>query len=490
MALKFGTSGVRGLVTEMTDRECYLYSRAFARHLAARSEARKISVAGDYRRSTPRIMRSVCTALAHEEFEVENCGFIPTGAVTARGIAAGRGSVMVTGSHIPDDRNGIKFNMPWGEVLKADETEISVGYVELKKQDLTGPEGSPLFGSGGDFASGVACEVGGVDASARDDYSRRYVEFFPAGCLAGLKVVVYQHSSVARELIPEVLGALGAETVCVGWSDTFVPVDTEAVQEPERLASWTAEHGAVLVSADGDGDRPLIVDENGRIIRGDVLGIIVADFLGADCVCTPVSCNTALERCGRFKSVRRTRIGSPYVIEAMAEAIEDGFETVVGYEANGGFMTATDISISGAETVLKALPTRDALLPIICALVAGKRAGSVAALTDGLPDRFSASGLLRQFPSEAGGAVVERFRKEGAALAREFFGEVFGAVASIDFTDGARMTFETGDIVHLRPSGNAPEFRCYTESDSEAKAAENNDRVLSILRNTIRPMFL
>jgi phosphomannomutase len=43
------------------------------------------------------------------------------------------------------------------------------------------------------------------------------------------------------------------------------------------------------------------------------------------------------------------------------------------------------------------------------------------------------------------------------------------------------MTFEGSDVVHLRPSGNAPEFRCYTESSTEERAEENNGKALGIV---------
>ena len=52
------------------------------------------------------------------------------------------------------------------------------------------------------------------------------------------------------------------------------------------------------------------------------------------------------------------------------------------------------------------------------------------------------------------------------------FGDAFGSVSKIDQTDGLRITFESNEILHLRPSGNAPEFRCYNESDSPERVAE------------------
>ncbi len=128
MPLKFGTSGVRGLVTNMTDEECYLYSKAFIEHLKTKTSPKVISLSGDFRSSTPRIKNAVAFAIREEGLDLDNCGDIPTGALTFHGIQEGRASIMVTGSHIPDDRNGIKFNMPWGEILKEDEIEISRRY--------------------------------------------------------------------------------------------------------------------------------------------------------------------------------------------------------------------------------------------------------------------------------------------------------------------------------------------------------------------------
>jgi phosphomannomutase len=298
-----------------------------------------------------------------------------------------------------------------------------------------------------------------------------------------MKLVFYQHSAVNREIMPNILEQMGAEVALVGFSKTFVPVDTEAVDEPERLADWVREHTAdALVSADGDADRPLVVDEQGKVVRGDVLGILVSRFLGVDSVSVPVSCNSALERSGRFANVSRTRIGSPYVIESMNEAIGAGYQTVVGYEANGGFLTGTDITNTDTGAVLPALPTRDAALPVIAVLLASlRRGGTLSDLVSELPPIFTASGLLRGFPNESGKALVEKFRKEGTEFATATFSADFGAVDSIDFTDGARITFQSGDIVHLRPSGNAPEFRCYTESSSEDQAIHNNDIALKIV---------
>jgi phosphomannomutase len=165
----------------------------------------------------------------------------------------------------------------------------------------------------------------------------------------------------------------------------------------------------------------------------------------------------------------------------MNEAVARGGRVVAGYEANGGFLTATDITDSQTGATLPALPTRDAALPIIAVLLSAGRSGkTLSRLVAELPARFTASGLLRDFPNEQGRALVEKFRDAGAAFATEVFSGEFGEVASLDFTDGARVTFASGDVVHVRPSGNAPEFRVYTESSTEEEAIANNEKALGI----------
>jgi phosphomannomutase len=60
-----------------------------------------------------------------------------------------------------------------------------------------------------------------------------------------------------------------------------------------------------------------------------------------------------------------------------------------------------------------------------------------------------------------------------------------GGVKNIDQTDGLRVTFESGDIVHLRPSGNAPELRCYAEADSAGRAKKLCDECLDSVQSTL-----
>ena len=475
----FGTSGARGLVADMTDRVCYAYTLGFLQYLAAQGDVTPgspVAIAGDYRSSTPRIMGAAAMAIEALGYEPVNCGFIPTPALTLYGINHAIPSLMVTGSHIPDDRNGIKFNRPDGEILKSDEAAIRSQQVEIP---------ADLFSHDGMLK--IAVTLPHENPDAHQTYVRRYLEFFPEAVLQGCKIGLYEHSSVARQMMGEVLEGLGADVTRLNRSEAFIPVDTEAVrpEDIELAREWALTHKFdAIISADGDGDRPLISDEQGNWLRGDVAGVLCAKYLQAKCVVTPVSSNSVVEKGGWFDRVDRTRIGSPYVIEAMQTALKEGCQNVVGYEANGGFLSATDIERGGGR--LSALPTRDALIVPLAVLLLAKEAGSsISQLLMQLPQSFTHSDRLKNFPTELSHNRIAalssgNFDQDKQAV-EAIFGEEFGRVESFDMTDGLRITFESDEVVHLRPSGNAPELRCYTEASSAQRAAEMNQTSMKIL---------
>ena len=478
----FGTSGARGLVTAMTDRVCFAYTQAFLQHLTNIGQfapGAHVAIAGDLRPSSPRIMAACAAAIRHMGGMVDNCGFVPSPAVAGYGFAQGIPSLMVTGSHIPDDRNGIKFNRTDGEVLKSDEQGIRAQSVEL-------PD---IFDDAGMIRDAQALPEM-IDVATA--YVARYVDFFGDEALKGLTLGVYQHSAVGRDIVTALVKALGAEAVALGRSDRFIPVDTEAVRpEDQALAKqWAAEHKLdAILSTDGDSDRPLLADETGVWMRGDVLGILCARALGIKAVATPVSCNSAVELSGLFDAVRRTRIGSPFVIEAMNALAAEGQESVCGYEANGGFLLATPVTVAGRT--LGALPTRDAVLPILATLVDARRQGvALSALLAQLPERYTFSERLQNYPTAQSQALIAHLEEgsEADILARltAMFGGIAGKTDGIDRTDGLRIHFAGGDIVHLRPSGNAPELRCYTESDTAERAAAINRQALAVVREQDR----
>jgi phosphomannomutase len=475
----FGTSGARGLAEHMTDRVCYAYTAAFIQYLEEKRELNGggiIAVGGDLRASTGRIMKAAARAVLERGYTPRCCGRLPSPTLANYGILKGIPTIMVTGSHIPEDRNGIKYTKREGEILKDDEAGI-------RRQEIAVSPG--LFDNRGMFTSDQTDMAS--DPEAIDLYVDRYLRFFSPDALQGKRIGVYQHSAVGRDLMVTILSGLGAEVTPLGISDKFVPVDTEAIR-PEDVAAarkWSEDYRFdAIVSTDGDSDRPLISDEKGNWLRGDVAGILCSAYFGADGVATPVSCNSAVEKCGFFQRVYRTRIGSPYVIEGMEQALRDGFQRVVGYEANGGFLSASDMEFAGR--ILTALPTRDAvILHIAIILLSIQRQTPISQLVAELPRRFTYSNRLKDFPTEKSRARLNELHTgdtlRDRASIEAVFGRYFGPVASIDATDGLRITFKNDEIVHLRPSGNAPEFRCYNEAATEVRAMEMNHICMEIM---------
>jgi phosphomannomutase len=270
-----------------------------------------------------------------------------------------------------------------------------------------------------------------------------------------------------------------------------------------------------VISMDGDSDRPLVLGVDTKMSRvkffgGDLVGMVAAEYLGADAVVVPISCNDGIDR-GSLASVLepKTRIGSPYVIAGMEAAGRKNRKVICGWEANGGFLTGSDIQRKGR--VLKALPTRDAILPILCTLFSAAEQGlSLSELYDELPRRFSRAALLKQFPRAVSERIVGRFspaapgvqdvsfrpgktivtdcagRELQTAMARPqefeairtdlqtfFTPELgFNPIAKLNYTDGVRVVFENADVAHLRPSGNADELRIYAVADSQERAEQ------------------
>lgn len=446
MAPKFGTSGLRGLVTELTPDLVADHIRAF---LAACPVGTGLFVGRDLRPSSPALAEVVIEVARAEGFDVTDCGDVPTPALALAAMGAGAAAVMVTGSHIPADRNGLKFYVPEGEITKADEGAILAG---LGRPARNGRRGGLV-------------RVGGAGLA----WVARYARAFGSAALAGRRVGVWAHSAVSRDLLADAMRALRADVVMVGRSDIFVPVDTEAVPDEARaaIAAWVAEHGLdALVSTDGDGDRPLLADDRGRVIAGDILGQITARVVGADTIVTPVTSNSGAEASGRFARVIRTKVGSPFVIAGMEGAVREGGERrVAGYEANGGFLLGFDAELVAP---LPRLMTRDSLLPLLATLTAAK-GGTVSELIDREPPRFTAADRIEGIPTERSAALVARLATEGQA-ARELLAAVGEAPDRAETVDGLRLVCASGSVVHLRPSGNAPELRVYVEAGSDSRA--------------------
>ncbi len=496
--LGFGTSGRRGLIRDLTPLEIYInvsaeieYLRGLAPTDGGIRSGDEFFLARDLRPSSEGICKVIQQTVRAAGMHPVNMGAIPTPALTAFALERQRGSIMVTGSHIPFDRNGYKLNTSRGELLKQHESPINALVATVRERIYREAAADSLFTSDGALREQPA-ELEPESAEASTAWVKRYTGFFGTSALAGKRILVYQHSAVGRDILVEILRLLGAEAVPMGRSDSFVPIDTENIgsaelAEIQQLAAAAGPAFAV-VSLDGDSDRPLMLapdPQSGalRFFNGDLVGMIVARYLKADAAVVPISCNDAIDR-GELAAVvqPKTRIGSPWVIAGMQTAIAQGKTLVCGWEANGGFLLGS--AVTGKNGSLRPLATRDAFLPLLAVLsAAAERGATVAGLFDGLPARFSQAGLLRDFPRSAGMSIVRelnaatshRFHHsyEIAELLNRIFTaeDGFSSIVRVDYTDGVRIHFTNGDIAHIRPSGNANELRVYAVADSPDRAS-------------------
>lgn len=526
VVLGFGTSGRRGLLKDLTQLEIYINALAEIEYLKTLSradggvrEGEAFYFAADLRPSSTRLDESGRGELAQAIFRaIQDAGLtptylgqIPTPALTAFAIGRGKGSIMVTGSHIPFDRNGYKTNTSIGELLKHHELPIGAFVSAVRQRLYSEAFETSLFDAFGMFKSGSA-PLPEPLIEARQEYLSRYLDFFGQNALLGLHVLVYQHSAVGRDLVPSILEALGAKVEVAGRSEIFVPIDTENIDASclETIQGFLdrlrheGHHFDAVVSTDGDSDRPLILGVNpesgqARFFGGDLVGMVAADYLEPDAVVVPISTNDAIDRGSLVPALEaKTRIGSPFVIQGMLDALAKGRKKVVGWEANGGFLTGSELAMAGRR--LAPLPTRDAVLPILAVLARSvAKAKRLEALFSELPPRFSRAALLKNFPRAKSQDILKKLRPFGedqirvgfegmtaknpafrdlVTLLATYFPQTqgFGPVLGIDYTDGARIYFEGGDVAHLRPSGNADELRIYAVADSQERA----DRIAAL----------
>jgi phosphomannomutase len=536
--LQFGTSGRRGELVHLTQLEVFINAVAEIEFLQSLSKSEggivkgdKFYFASDLRPSSSQYLsefkgrgelaQAIKLAIRYSGMVPVNQGMIPTPALTHFALTQGKGSIMVTGSHIPFDRNGYKVNTSKGELLKRHEGPINEKVKEVRKRFYQQNFSDSLFNADGLLKAGSRNLPEALNEAATL-YIERYTRFFGSEALSGLKLLVYQHSAVGRDLLVEILEKLGAEVVAAGRSESFVPIDTENMDDAQLAliqalydeASRVHGNFDAVVSTDGDSDRPLIlgVDRKTSKVKffgGDLVGMLTAELLSADAVVVPISCNDGIDRSSLASITEpKTRIGSPFVIAGMEKALAAGKTAVCGWEANGGFLTGSDIAKDGK--VLRALPTRDAVLPIVAILYLSRREGlPLIDIFSRLPKRYSRAALIKQFPRATALAMVKTLSPADEAVKQVIFedsadpifkndnnqiiqadsaqiesmaetkhclesvfsqADGFGLIAWLNFTDGIRICFKNGDIAHLRPSGNADELRIYAVADSQTRA--------------------
>lgn len=336
----FGTDGVRGLANSwpMTADMALKLGAAAGRHFRRDGQNRhRVVIGKDTRLSGYMIENALTAGLTSTGMNVLLLGPVPTPAVgrLTHSMRADLG-IMISASHNGYRDNGIKFFGPDGFKL-SDEAEQTIEVLVRQGVEPSHAE-----------------NIGRVKRV--DDGRHRYVEYlkttFPKGKrLNGLKIVVDCANGAAYRAAPELLWELGAEVIEVGTAPNGMNINLECGSTDTRTAALAVlENGADLgICLDGDADRVMIIDENGKVADGDqIMGLFAAQWAGrgrlrGGALVATVMSNLGLERFlqGRGIELLRTNVGDRYVVEAMRKG---------GYNLGGeqsGHIIMTDYATTG-----------------------------------------------------------------------------------------------------------------------------------------------
>lgn len=440
----FGTDGVRGRanVGKMTPDMVMRIGMSAGKYFRNGGGRHSVMIGKDTRLSGYMIEPALVAGFASVGMDVKLSGPLPTSGVSlmTRTLRCDLG-VMITASHNAFHDNGIKFFGPDGCKLGDDAEAAIESYMEDK------------------WKEGLAdsSELGRV--VRYEDMQARYIEIvkstFPKNMrLSGLKIVIDCANGAAYKTAPATLFELGADMVIpVGVSPDGTNINKECGStHTELLAETVVAHGAdVGIALDGDADRLIMCDENGRIIDGDQLLALIGTGwkakgqLAKPGIVATVMSNLGLERYleGESMNLIRTQVGDRHVAARMrAEGYNVGGE-------QSGHLLMTDFSPTGDGTM--------AALQVLAEIVRRDRpASEVLDLFEPVPQ------LLKNVPYE-GNSPMEH-------------PDVISAIAD------ATSEFGNSGRVLVRASGTEPLIRVMAEGDDLATVERITDALADVIR--------
>lgn len=440
----FGTSGIRGPAeTLFTNQFCFDLGRTFAKFLEKHQQFGSVAIGMDPRDSSERIKKAVAAGLVFEGREVLDEGVTPVPAMNYILIAGPNnlaGSIMISGSHIKRELNGIKFFAFKEEILKEHEKEIEEIYQQIKGQS----------------EYQVSLEKLQPDILAHTFYAGMLGKLANAP-YPSWKVIVDPGNGAQSLVMPKLLQDLGLVVHAVN-TDIQQPIltrdpEAEAKGEFVSLQNQVKKEKANLgIVYDSDGDRVTFIDEGGDFIPGDYIGTLLSSYSGSSVV-TPINTSQVVNQIGQ--KVYRTRVGSPFVVAKMKEV-----GATFGFEANGGGISAEIMmSRDGGSTTIKVLNLM-------------KQTGkSLKQLVGELP-RFYLYRTKVDCPWELDQKVLK--------AAKEKFKGI-----KIEELDGLKIWLDETTWILFRPSANAPEFRVFAEAKTQNQATQLGEDGIKLVKEVI-----
>jgi len=439
----FGTSGIRGKADEFfTNQFCFDIGRTFVQFLDNHKQSGAIAVGMDPRKSSPRIKEALLQGIALSGRKLFDEGIVPVPAmnliIKASSLA---GSVMVTGSHIEKGSNGLKFFAFKEEILKNHEKEITQIYGKLKEK--------------------IAFKKKHLEINKENKATKLYQEMLirlAAKPFPQWKVIIDPGNGAQSRVLPQALRKLNLEVVAINTEpipDKFMARDTETGETYQEVANLVKKEKAVLgIILDADGDRVVFVDESGKYIPGDYSGTLIAKHANSPLIVTPISTSQVIDMVN--KRIIRTKVGAPFVIEAMKK-----HQASFGFEASGGGISSEIIMTrDGGSSTIKILN------------IMKKEKKLIGQLVDELPKFFIVKTKV-DCPWELNSLILKEAK-------RNFKG------VKIEEIDGLKIWLDKNSWVLFRTSSNAPEFRVFAEAMSKQKAEKLVEKGINLVKNIIK----
>ncbi|WP_076464284.1 phosphoglucosamine mutase [Actinomyces mediterranea] len=451
MTRMFGTDGVRGLANELlTPALAVQLGEAAARVLTKDIPAGKLSRTGrpraivgrDTRASGEFLDHAISAGLAASGVDVTRAGVLPTPAIAhltaTQNIDLG---VVISASHNPFEDNGIKFFARGGYKLEdavEDEIEALLGKVDARPTGV-----------------GVGRVIKG-ETVADQTYINHLVDSVGTD-LSGLRIVVDAANGAASSVGPAALRAAGAEVIAINASPDGLNINDDCGStHPEQLQNYvTSVHADMGVAYDGDADRCLAVDADGRLVDGDqIMGLLAVGMkadgtLGSDTLVVTVMSNLGLILAMREHGIRtvQTGVGDRYVLEKM---LQGGY--TLGGEQSGHVIDSLHAT------------TGDGVLTSLRVAARMKRTGKSLAELASIVTRLPQT-LINVKGVDKGAAGTNK--------------AVQAAVAEAEVELG-----DTGRVL-LRPSGTEPLVRVMVEAATQDRADSVASRLADVVKENL-----
>jgi len=448
MTRLFGTNGIRGVVNQdMNSMLALDIGQAWGTHLKKTIAHPRVALGTDARLSNHMLKHAISAGLLSTGCDVVDMGLVPTPAlqyaVKQQGYHSG---VVITASHNPPEFNGIKGIDGDGTEFSKD-TEEDIEHIYFSR----------------DFHLVDWKEVGQFSTwdGALDLYQQGILNVIHAESIRHrrLHVVLDCGHGAGSVITPRLLRELGCtvtELFCMP-DGRFPGRPSEPLPENlGKLMQTVVEVGADCgVAQDGDADRAIFIDENGRYLWGDKTLCLVANAILAEqphgIAVTPVTSSTAFDEVVQKHgaTVIHTKVGSPIVARVMIQ-----HHAVFGGEENGGLIfPELQYCRDSAMTIGKVLE------------IMSKEKRTLSSLVDELP-QYETFKIKVYCPNDKKNLLIDTLVQEMKENPE---------VVSVDTTDGLKLFMKDGWVL-LRPSGTEPIFRVYTESKSKQRAQDLAER--------------